>query len=137
MLIKVRVVIIAVVAAASFCIQSCSTQQSARPQGPQTTPVNVAKAISRSVPLEIQAVGNVEAYSTITVIAQVGGELREVAFQEGASVKKGDKLFVIDPRPFESQVAQAEANIVKDNAQMQALQANLARDTAQEGFAKA
>jgi multidrug efflux system membrane fusion protein len=98
--------------------------------------VSVAQAVSKTVPLEIQAVGNVEAFSTITVKAQIGGELTQVNFQEGADVKKGDRLFVIDPRPYESQVAQAEANLAKDRAQLQLAQANLARDTAQETYAR-
>jgi multidrug efflux system membrane fusion protein len=98
--------------------------------------VAVSQAVAKAVPLEIQAVGNVEAYSTVTVKAQIGGELTQVNFQEGTDVKKGDRLFVIDPRPYQSQVAQAEANLAKDRAQLQATQANLARDTAQEGYAR-
>src|SRR5207249_940453 len=85
---------------------------------------------------EIETVGNVEAYSTVTVKAQVGGELTIVDFQEGADIRKGDRLFVIDPRPYEAQVVQAEATLAKDKAQLQAAQANLARDMAQEEFAR-
>jgi multidrug efflux system membrane fusion protein len=93
-------------------------------------------AVSKTVPLEIQGVGNVEAFSTVTVKAQVGGELTQVNFQEGSDVKKGDRLFVIDPRPYQSQVAQANANLAKDRAQLQVAQANLARDAAQEAYAQ-
>src|SRR5262245_51441218 len=103
----------------------------------QAAPVLVSKAVLKSVPIEIQAIGNVEAYSTVTVKAQVGGELTIVDFREGADVRKGDRLFVIDPRPYESQVAQADAILAKDRAQLQAAQANLARDMAQEEYAQA
>src|SRR5215470_14207768 len=102
----------------------------------QAAPVFVSKASLKSVPIEIQAVGNVEAYSTVVVKAQIGGELTQVNFQEGAEVKKGDRLFVIDPRPYQSQVTQAEANLAKDKAQLAAAQATLARDTAQETYAR-
>src|SRR5207247_825225 len=102
----------------------------------QAAPVYISKAVLKSVPIEIETVGNVEAYSTVLVKAQLGGELTIVDFTEGADVHKGDRLFVIDPRPYESQVAQAEATIAKDKAQFQAAQANLARDMAQEEFAR-
>src|SRR6266568_2276873 len=102
----------------------------------QAAPVYISKAILKSVPIEIETVGNVEAYSTVLVKAQIGGELTIVDFTEGADVHKGDRLFVIDPRPYESQVAQAEATLAKDKAQFQAAQANLARDMAQEEFAR-
>src|SRR5256886_2370400 len=102
----------------------------------QAAPVYVSKAVLKRVPIEIETVGNVEAYSTVTVKAQVGGELTIVDFQEGANIHKGDRLFVIDPRPYEAQVVQAEATLARDKAQFQAAQANLARDMAQEEFAR-
>src|SRR5438128_5256511 len=122
-----------------LAIGGCSTNKAApaAKAAAPAAPVSVTQAVSKSVPLEIQAVGNVEAFSTITVKAQIGGELTQVNFQEGADVKKGDRLFVIDPRPYESQVAQGEANLAKDRAQLQLAQANLARDTAQETYARA
>ena len=79
-------------------------------------PVTVANASHRDVPVEIQVIGNVEAYSTITVKAQVGGQLIDVYFKEGDFVKKGDKLFDIDPRPLEAAYNQAVANIARDRA---------------------
>jgi len=122
-----------------LAIAGCSTNKAApaAKAAAPAAPVSVAQAVSKTVPLEIQAVGNVEAFSTVTVKAQIGGELTQVNFEEGADVKKGDRLFVIDPRPYESQVTQAEANLAKDRAQLQAAQANLARDTAQETYARA
>src|SRR2546425_830917 len=122
-----------------LAIAGCSTNKAApaAKAAAPAAPVSVAQAVSKTVPLEIQAVGNVEAFSTVTVKAQIGGELIQTGFQEGADVKKGDRLFVIDPRPYESQVTQAEANLAKDRAQLQAAQANLARDMAQEAYARA
>jgi multidrug efflux system membrane fusion protein len=120
-------------------IVACSTNKGApvTKASALAAPVSITRVISKTMPLEIQAVGNVEAFSTVTVKAQVGGELTQVTFEEGADVKKGDRLFVIDPRPYQSQVAQAEANLAKDGAQLQSAQANLARDTAQETYARA
>jgi multidrug efflux system membrane fusion protein len=100
-------------------------------------PVVVAKATQRDVPIEIPAVGNVEAITTISIRAQISGQLMEVFFQEGDYVKKGDKLFTIDARPYEAALAQADANVAKDVALLGQAQANLARDTAQQKYARA
>jgi len=116
----------------------CSSEKASAvaQQQAQAAPVFVSKAALKSVPIEIQSVGNAEAYSFVNVKAQIGGELTVVDFKEGADVRKGDRLFVIDPRPYESQVAQAEATLAKDRAQLQAAQANLSKEMAQEEFAQ-
>src|SRR5262249_39103860 len=70
------------------------------------------------------------AYATITEIPQIGGQLTEVAFQEGDYVKKGQKLFSIDPRPLQAQLAQAKAQLTRDQALLGQARANLGRDNA-------
>jgi membrane fusion protein, multidrug efflux system len=82
-------------------------------------PVTAAAVIQKSVPVQISAIGNVEAYSTVSVKSQIGGELIRVHFREGQDVKKGDLLFTIDPRPYEAALRQAEANLAKDAAQLE------------------
>jgi multidrug efflux system membrane fusion protein len=99
-------------------------------RGGGDVPVTVADATHRDVPQEIQVIGNVEAYSTITVKAQVGGQLIGVFFKEGDFVKKGEKLFTIDTRPLEAAYNQAVANIARDQAALLQAQANMARDQA-------
>jgi membrane fusion protein, multidrug efflux system len=99
-------------------------------RGGGDVPVTVANATNRDVPVEIQVIGNVEAYSTITVKAQVGGQLTSVYFKEGDFVKKGEKLFDIDPRPLEAAYNQATANIARDEASLLQARANMARDEA-------
>jgi membrane fusion protein, multidrug efflux system len=120
-------------------LAGCSSEKAAavaQQQAP-AAPVLVSKAMLKSVPIEIQSVGNAEAYSSVSVKSQIGGELTVVDFKEGTDVRKGDRMFVIDPRPYESQVAQAEATLAKDKAQLQAAQANLSKEMAQEEFAQA
>jgi multidrug efflux system membrane fusion protein len=99
-------------------------------------PVVIAKVTERDVPIEVSVVGNVEAYATITMIPQVGGQLTEVAFKEGDIVKKGQKLFVIDQRPLQATLAQDKANLQRDRALLNQSEANLARDTASEKYAR-
>jgi len=107
-----------------------------RPGEGGPVPVVVATVSQRDVPINVDVIGNVEAYSTITVKAQVGGELTKVSFHEGDSVKKGDLLFTIDARPFEAQLSQAQANLARDTASLSQAQANLARDIANEKYAQ-
>jgi multidrug efflux system membrane fusion protein len=99
-------------------------------------PVTVALATQRDVPLQIEVIGNVEAYSTITVKAQVGGEITQVHFREGEYVKAGDLLFTIDTRPLNAMLNGVEANLAKDEAALGQAEANLVRDTAQQKYAQ-
>jgi multidrug efflux system membrane fusion protein len=85
----------------------------------EAVPVRVATAAQKAMPLQLRAVGNVEAYSTVAVKSQVTGVLTQAHFKEGQNVKKGQLLFTIDPRPFESVLKQAEANLARDTAQLQ------------------
>jgi multidrug efflux system membrane fusion protein len=100
-------------------------------------PVVTAVVTPKNVPIEIQVVGNVEAFSVVSVRAQVGGQLTAVNIRDGQDVKKGDLLFTIDPRPLEGQLAQAQANLARSRAQLEQAEANLARDMAQEKNARA
>jgi multidrug efflux system membrane fusion protein len=94
-------------------------------------PVTVATAAQRDFPIQLRPIGNVEAYSSIPVKAQVAGELVRIHFTEGQDVRKGDLLFEIDRRPYEQALRQAEANLNRDLAQQKQADANLARDQAQ------
>ena len=98
------------------------------------TPVITAKVIRKDIPVELTAVGNVEAYSTVSIRPQVGGQLQEVFIQDGQYIKKGQKLFQIDSRQIDAQVAQMEATLSRDRAQLSLVTANLARDTANEKY---
>ena len=93
-------------------------------------PVVTAKVTEKDVPVDIASIGNVEAFTTISVRSQVTGQLQETFFREGDFVKKGERLFAIDRRPFEAALAQAEANVTRDKALMAQAEAQLARDAA-------
>jgi multidrug efflux system membrane fusion protein len=100
------------------------------------TPVTVATAEMRDVPVQVRQIGAVEAVSVIAVKAQIGGELTKVLFREGDDVRTGQQLFEIDPRPYQQAIDQAQAAIAKDEALIAQAQANLARDTVQTANAK-
>lgn len=94
----------------------CSNEKPKKPTS-APIPVTVSTATQKTVPVQLRAIGNVQAYSTVTIKSKVGGELVRVHFTEGQDVKKGDLLFTIDPRPYEAALKQAEANLQRDIAQ--------------------
>ena len=109
----------AVLAAALTAFQSGETgAQDVKTANPAPTfPVTVAAVVQQNVPVRIQAIGNVEAYSTVALKARVDGQIVEVNFKDGMEVRKGVVLFRIDSRPFEATLRQVEANLVRDTAQ--------------------
>jgi multidrug efflux system membrane fusion protein len=86
-------------------------------KGPSAVPVSVAIVSQQTVPFRLQAIGNVEAYSSVSVKARVDGQIVEVNFKEGQEVRRNSVLFKIDPRPYEATMRQAEANFLRDTAQ--------------------
>lgn len=93
--------------------------------------VRVAKVERRDVPLELRAIGNVEAMSQVAVKSRVAGQLLKAHVQDGAEVKDGDLLFEIDPLPFIESVRAAEAALARDQAAEKQAQAAIARAQAQ------
>jgi membrane fusion protein, multidrug efflux system len=91
-------------------------------------PVVTAKVTEKDVPVDLAAIGNVEAYASISIRAQITGQLQEIAFHEGDFVKKGQLLFTLDKRPFQAALAQADANLTRDKALLAQSEAQLARD---------
>jgi multidrug efflux system membrane fusion protein len=109
---------------ASVLIAGCNrdTAVAASPSGRGggaggAVPVLIAKVVEKPMPLEIGVIGSVEAYSTVAVRSQITGLLTSVNFKEGEDVQQGQVLFVLDRRPLEGTLAQAQANLTKDLAQ--------------------
>src|ERR1700680_589269 len=84
--------------------------------GGQSVPVMVDKVTLKTIPVEVSAIGNVEAYSTVSVKAQVAGPLLEANFKKGDFVRKGQLLFKIDEEPFQTALEQAQAALARDKA---------------------
>jgi multidrug efflux system membrane fusion protein len=107
--------------AVSIVSAACSTggAETSQGGGAQAVPVAVDRVVQKEMPLTITAVGTVEAYSTVAVRAQVTGELKNVNFSQGDDIQAGQVLFVLDTRPLEAALKQAEANLQRDTAQAQ------------------
>ena len=85
-------------------------------KGAPPVPVTAVPVVLKTVPVRIQAIGNVEPYTTVAVKARVDGQIISVHFKEGDEVRQGAVLFEIDPRPFAAALKQAQANLLKDKA---------------------
>jgi len=105
---------------------ACSNDKSRKPVS-APIPIIVSTVIQKTVPVQLRAIGNVQAYSTVTIKSKVGGELVRVHFAEGQEVKKGELLFTIDPRPYEATLKQAEANLERDLVQAKNAQEDVRR----------
>jgi multidrug efflux system membrane fusion protein len=118
-----KVLTILALAAATVLWVSCSRQPSqggkeARPRVAAAVPVLAAQATLRDVPVQIQTIGTVQAYSMVSVRPQITGPILKVHFEEGQEVKGGELLFTIDPRPWDAALNQARANLQRDEAEM-------------------
>jgi len=103
-------------------------QTGAQPaQQKRAVPVLATAATAKDFPIIIRGLGSVQAFNTVTVKSRVDGQITQVGFQEGQYVKAGDLLMQIDSRPYQAQLAQANANKAKDQATLENAQRDLAR----------
>ena len=100
---------------------------SARANVAQAVPVSVFTAERRDMPYYLTGLGSASAFYTDSVKSRVDGELMEVNFKEGQFVKKGDLLVVIDPRPYQVALEQAQAQLFKDQASLRDAKLNYER----------
>ncbi|HET7344206.1 MAG TPA: efflux RND transporter periplasmic adaptor subunit [Methylomirabilota bacterium] len=138
---------LALLALAALPLAACSDRASGQARQPArpAVPVTVSDAVAKDVPVQLTAIGTVQAYTSVVVKCLVNGQVAQVSFKEGEDVRKGQVLFTLDQRPFEATLRQAEANVGRDRAalsqaeasfkqrQAEVLQAEaaLARDQAQ------
>lgn len=137
------VIVVLIIAALGYVIyhragannQAAQNQQQGRRSGGRggafdpnrPTPVAVEAVKQQNVPVYLEGLGNVQAFYTVTLHSRVDGELMQVNFREGQQVRKGQELALIDPRPYEVAVSQAEATKYKDQANLENAQRDLQR----------
>lgn len=92
-------------------------KQEAPKQAPPV-PVSVAPAVQQTVPFALQAVGTVETVASVNVKSRLDGQIVQVGIHDGQNVEAGQLLFEIDPRPLAAQLKQVEANLARDQAQL-------------------
>jgi multidrug efflux system membrane fusion protein len=109
------------------CSGSTSSPTKARANAAQTIPVTVTAAKKQDLPIYLSGLGSVAAYYTVSVKSRVDGQLVDVRFKEGEFVKQGALLAVIDPRPYQVALDQAQAQLFKDQASLKDAQLNYER----------
>jgi membrane fusion protein, multidrug efflux system len=120
---------VALVGSLYFSLAPGFEKAAVAPSAPSPVPVVAGIVKSHDVPLYLRGVGTVIAYNTDVVRSQITGELTKIAFTEGQTVKAGDLLAQIDPRPYQAQLEQVVANRTRDQAQLTNAIANLGRYT--------
>ena len=118
---------LAVVAASMLGCSAGSKPSTARASTQMAVPVAVATAERRDVPVFLKGLGSVTASNTVSVKSRVDGQLAQINFTEGQHVNKGDLLAVIDSRPFQVALEQAQANLFRDQAQLKDARLNYER----------
>ena len=112
----------AVVFALALALAGCSGKSSNAAEkkagGGPAVPVVIAPVVTKTMPLRIQAIGNVEPYATVAIKARIDGQIVKVLFTDGQEVAKGQPLFQLDPRSFEASLQQSEAALARDKAQL-------------------
>jgi membrane fusion protein, multidrug efflux system len=109
------------------CSSTDAKPADARKRGGQAIPVTVATATVEDMPVYLNGLGSVTAFNTVSIKSRIDGQLTEVAFKEGQHVNKGDLLAIIDPRPYEVAVSQAQAALFRDQAQLKDAKLNYER----------
>jgi membrane fusion protein, multidrug efflux system len=120
-----------VLAFTSACLLGCNAgkQQNAHAAEPHPVSVAIAKVQKQDVPVYLVGLGSASAFYTANIKSRVDGQIMRVNFQEGQVVKEGDLLIVIDPRPYQVQLEQMEAQLFKDKASLRDAKLNLDRYT--------
>ena len=115
----------------SAFLSACSgdPKQQAQAAAPRAVSVAVSPVVRQDVPVYLAGLGSVTAFNTANIKSRVDGQIMQVNFKEGQNVKEGDLLIVIDPRPYQVQLEQMQAQIFRDQAQLRDARLNLDRYT--------
>lgn len=99
------------------------------PAAPRAVPVEVAPAVSKLMPLQVDALGTVTPMASVAIKSRLDNEIVDVKFSDGARVKKGDVLLELDSRALEAQIRQAEGNLARDKAMLEGAERDFRRYT--------
>jgi len=100
----------------SFATQTSTPARGKRKRNARPVPIKTAKAVARSVPIHLEGVGTIKARSTVAIKSRIEGQLFEALVREGQTVRAGDVLFQLDPRPLQARLKEAEAILARNQA---------------------
>jgi multidrug efflux system membrane fusion protein len=126
--------------AASIFLSGCQKKEQATAAQAATArpaaPVVVATVEQQDIPVQIHAIGNVEAYQTVFLRSQVNGQIQKIFFKEGDDVREGQLLFQLDKKPFQAELERAAGQLKRDQAQAEnsRIQADRYSDLERQGI---
>ena len=121
------IVAVAAAAAADTLWRRSSNVAEAQRPAEAAVPVDVATVVRKDVPIIVQALGSVQPIETVNVQSRDNGQIMQTFFTQGQVVKKGDPLFLIDPRPYQAALDQAQAQLEHDQALLAEAKTDLVR----------
>jgi multidrug efflux system membrane fusion protein len=127
-----RLILTVVVGVLCAYLAGCSSdakQQAAHAAAPRVVSVAVATVQRQDMPVYLTGLGSVTAFNTANIKSRVDGQIMRVLVREGQTVNQGELLIEIDPRPYEVQLEQAQAQLSRDQAQLADAKLNLERYT--------
>jgi multidrug efflux system membrane fusion protein len=113
--------------AVSIALSGCGSHAAEPPPAPPAPAVSVAEVLAKDVKQWDEFSGRIAAVDSVEIRPRVSGYITEVRFKEGKEVRKGEVLFVIDPRPYKAELARAEADLARARAQEELAQSQAAR----------
>ena len=113
-------------------LTACASVEGAPTFEHPPAPVVVSTAVERDVPVYLEQIGKCAAVETVSIRAQVSGRVTQIHFRDGAFVKRGQRLFTIDPRPYLAQLHSAQANAARERSLLRQAEAAVAQRTAVE-----
>lgn len=124
---------------AACVLAGCSDKNGAQAEAkksPPGVPVLVGKVEEKAMPVRVHAIGNVETIASVAIKARVDGQIMRVHVRDGQDVSAGALLFQLDPKPYQSQLEQAQANLAHEQAQLEYLRGQEQRyqDLLQQNF---
>src|SRR5262249_25622418 len=112
----------------SFCVSTGCGKNQAPANAPQPPVIPVSHPLQREVTDYVDFTGSTDAVESVGIRARVTGFIVKIAFKEGTEVKKGDPLFEVDPRPYQAQYDQAQAQVALNEASLKLARAIYERD---------
>jgi len=113
--------------AAILVVAGCGAPAETQRPGAAPVPVTVGQVVRKTMPLTFREIGHVEAIETVAVKARIGGALQRILFAEGDSVEAGATLFLIDSRPYQAALRQAQAQLARDQAMLDKAESDVKR----------
>src|SRR5260370_32580513 len=123
----VAAVVVVIGASMFVAVTSADSKKPAQGFERPPAPVTTVAAMAQDVPIYLDEIGKCVAREMVSIQPQVSGRITQIHFQDGQELRQGDLLFIIDPRPYQAQLHQAEATLAQQKAALELANLQLTR----------